>query len=688
MSKKATQATEELVEKTENKNQKKDKKIKEKTEKVQPVKNVKQGKQIKIIVIVILACVLAIGAGLGLYFILRDKRKNPVVNAVVAEKTYYAGFSLETVELSLGAGSTEGTIEWKNNSEVLVLGSHFYEYKFTPKDAENFHSKTGTVKVVAIQAQVNSVALKTAPTKVSGYTAFDLFDETGMVLEAIFDSGEKQEFSTGYNIIYQKEDATSLLAGDTKVTISYAGKTCDVEIEEVSKFEVDEPVISGQYVYDGEDQSPEIAESLRYSFIHNAAIDAGDYDIEITLTDTANTMWKNHQADATITLIWTIEEAELNVVENNYSSKFDADSHTVSVQVENNDGVYYSLVELNSDNYQTVGNTEIVSRTDVSSTSVYYYVVGAKNYKDASGELLLEITKANASVNLNQSAYLIFQGMTNVELVTDNVSVVGAKDSIVVHTNKTTFVYYKSYKSEADNTKTTTANGAMVDGGVPTAVGNYFVVAYFEGDETYLAGASTAISYVVEEVNTDLLSTKLPSFDFKSTDETKYFEFKIDNTVSPSSFTFSSSEYTSAVITKVNGFYVFENNYDVFKIQLSADEKTLEITSTSTAEVETFEKWYSPDFVGTYSCNTAYDADNPSILTIYLEDGELKFTFDYKVYQYGGVTGSVISGTVTHDEDLLIFHYSSTFAATWDIENDMIIVERTEADGDYTRVVE
>ena len=691
MSKNVEQKTEKVDKKTLKKEEKITNKIQKNevvSPKEKPAKQEKRGSKTKLIVIIVLSCVLAVGVGLGLYFILRDTRKNPVVNAVVAEKTYYAGFTLETVEISLGEGSTKGTIEWENDGTVLVVGSHSYSYKFTPKNKDKYYSKTGKVKVIAVEAEVNSVTVKTSPTKVEGYSAFDVFDGTGMVLEATFSSGAKQEFSTGYTVVYEKQDATTFLAGDTKVTIVYAGKTCEVEIAEVSKLKIDEPVISGEYVYDGEDKTPEIAESERYSFLKNAAIDADDYDIEITLTDPVNTMWTNHPTDEVITLIWTIEEAELDVVEKPYSSSYDAEAHTVSVEGENVAEVYYSNdgTQLDSSNYKTKGSTVLVSKTNVSTTTVYYYAVGAKNYKDASGVLELKITKASAKVNLSQNAYLILKGMTNTELGENNVSVVGAKDADVPFASKVNFVYYTKYTNENNNTKTTTANGAAIDGGVPTNIGNYYVVVEFEGDDTYFDGISNATPYIVEEVNTDLISTTLPSFDFKTTDETKYFEFKINNSTSPSSFTFTSNEFESAVITKVQGFYVFENDQEVHKIQLSADETTLEITNTSTGNVKTFEKWYAPDFVGTYSCNTAYDADNPSILSIYLEDGEIKFNFIQKIYQYGGATERTISGTVRYDEDLLTFDYGLNFAATWDVQNDMIIVERTEADGDYTRV--
>ena len=641
-------------------------------------KNTKS-KATKVMVIVAISIVLAVGVGLGLFFVLRDKKKNPVVNAVIPEKTYYAGFTLATVDISLGNGSTDGTIQWVNENEVLLVGTHTYKYKFTPENTDNFYCKTGDVKITATAATLSSLEVKTAPNKISGYKAYDEFDVSGLVLEASFADGGKQVFASGYEVVYQQNGATTVLAGDTKVVIKFNDATCEIAIDAVEKLKIEEPSIDGIYVFNGEEQIAQIPTSKYYTVTNNKQTNAGDYGVSVSLVDPSNTEWVNDDS-ASIVLDWNIAEAAPEVEIVSYNAVYDAAAHEVYVLSDDAQEIYYAEVELDESNYLLDGSQARISRTNVSNNPVYYYVVGKTNYANKSGEIEFVIEKTTARVGFKETSFLTIATANPQTISESSVDVFGVNDVVVDVTSKIDIVYYKDSQA---TTKTTTADGALVDGGVPQNVGRYYVKVTFIGNDTYVEGTSEAVLYLVENPNTDLISTSLPSFDFRRNNDTEYFQFKIDETNGPAKFTFTSNVFDATVITKEAGFYTFVNDGQVYRIQLAANKNTLEITNTQTGDVTTFDKWIAPDFLGVYSCYTKGTSKDPSILNIYLEDGQFKFILDYNT---GSSMGQKV-GYVEQDEDLLTFYYGgTTFLASWFIDDDELDVYFTQAEGIYTRV--
>lgn len=73
------------------------------------------------------------------------------------------------------------------------------------------------------EKSVSSISVTTPPAKTE-YVAGESFDETGMVVTAVYSDGTS-EAVTGYTV-----DKTTLSVDDTSVTISYEGKTCTQEI--------------------------------------------------------------------------------------------------------------------------------------------------------------------------------------------------------------------------------------------------------------------------------------------------------------------------------------------------------------------------------------------------------------------------------------------------------------------------
>ena len=83
-------------------------------------------------------------------------------------------------------------------------------------------SKIGLVCDTSID--VASIAVKTAPTKTT-YSVGETFDPAGMVIEATDEYGDKHVVTT-----YTYEPTGALELTDSKITITYSGKTCEQAI--------------------------------------------------------------------------------------------------------------------------------------------------------------------------------------------------------------------------------------------------------------------------------------------------------------------------------------------------------------------------------------------------------------------------------------------------------------------------
>ena len=91
----------------------------------------------------------------------------------------------------------------------------------------NYGSKSTafTVKVLPAEEKIESISVKSMPTKLS-YSAGDRLDTSGMVLEVTMNTGKTEEVSTGFSctpMLLEKE-------GRQQITVSYQGKTCTFEL--------------------------------------------------------------------------------------------------------------------------------------------------------------------------------------------------------------------------------------------------------------------------------------------------------------------------------------------------------------------------------------------------------------------------------------------------------------------------
>lgn len=88
---------------------------------------------------------------------------------------------------------------------------------------------------------------------------------------------------------------------------------------------------------------------------------------------------------------YTVTAAELSVTSKGFSGTYDGKAHGITVKASAKGAkVWYGTKKLTAKNYRTAGSTKTVSRKDVGTTKVYFYVV-APNYEPASGSATVTV---------------------------------------------------------------------------------------------------------------------------------------------------------------------------------------------------------------------------------------------------------------------------------------------------------
>ena len=86
-----------------------------------------------------------------------ETRVNPTVSVVVEQRDFYVGDKLSGIEISLGDGSTEGTVTWTKSSKALAAGNNKCEWKFVPADKKTYFEKTGSVTLVGLDGYTDPI---------------------------------------------------------------------------------------------------------------------------------------------------------------------------------------------------------------------------------------------------------------------------------------------------------------------------------------------------------------------------------------------------------------------------------------------------------------------------------------------------------------------------------------------------
>ena len=120
---------------------------------------------------------------------------------------------------------------------------------------------------------------------------------------------------------WDTKDTKLNTAGDFKYTLRFTPsdtrhyKPCSVSVTiHVKKFKVDVPTITSSVTYNGQLQKPSISETDDYTVeANNGGTNVGTYNVVLKLKDAANSAWSDNDENATKTLTFTIQKANLTV---------------------------------------------------------------------------------------------------------------------------------------------------------------------------------------------------------------------------------------------------------------------------------------------------------------------------------------------------------------------------------------
>ena len=593
----------------------------------------------------------------------KNKKKiDPTIEVQVTSSVVYAGDKLESVALSLKENSTSGKVFWINPNEELKLGKNEYEWKFVPENQKKYNQITGKIEVEANARLVEEISVLTNPSKLSGYVAYDELDASGLTIKVIYDGEKEQVISDGFEIVYANGE--SLRLGDTSVLVKYGDKTCEITLTEaVVAKQIQTPRVSEEYFYTGSEQIVQFEESNWFTLVAgtNVATEVGNYQAEFELSDKSNLVWAETNSNENLSVPFKIKNAKLEVVENNYVGNYDGESHYASVESENANQIYYSLNELNAENYME-GSTKPIEFTDAINEVVYYYIVANENYEDMAGELIVTINKLSPQVSSRD--VLAINSQQPINLNENFVSVIGLNDEVLSEVSLL-FEYYTRYVSDSDNDKTTENVGATSLGGAPANLGTYYFVVKVAEQTNYNAITSSVYTLVIQNENYDLYPEKEDrTYSWISGDY--YVSIAKTNQNGIVELMLVSNLFDSNVIYRLGENYAFSSDNKVYTISFSPDMNILTITNSADLdETYSFTKFQEPKFVGTYAKNTIGDENNLSKIEIYSSVGSIMFKFEYVYMERGSikkstVTGSVLYTNIEGGNDLTLSYTSSS----------------------------
>lgn len=608
-----------------------------------------------------------------------ERPVQPEIEVSIVNGVYYAGQRLSVVPLEYSPSTIQGTLKWNDPNAILAVGQNEYTWKFVPADQDKYVEYIkDRITVVAIEPVVSNVSIKTYPTKMN-YNAFEQFDPTGMVVEAINNVGERFEVS-GWTWKYKTGE--SLFAGNNLIEINYGGFKCDLAVNNVAKLVVHEPTFIAKD-YTGESLSAEFsAPSDLYTFEPVSQTNANTYDIKVTLVDTQNYEWylDDNKASASVVAKFIINKVSLVVTQTNVDVEYDGYNHFATVSTTGYDTIYYSLEDLGSKEEWIAGGEDeaIAFKNVVDNQRVYYYIVGDNNHLDASGWLTVKIAKQEIELTAKY-CYTIYTG----EIINYPESYLTIYDDAgnAMTGGKENITYYVSYPAQ----KTSAINGqALYEGGAPKAARDnpyYIVYTYMDDNVSAFVTAQlfidSADNIFYAKNGEDEFAYKTNPTEYGSTELCEYYlEFELGTNAETGLLEITYiSKIGAGVENNGEGNLIYKNGYKL--VDATGAEEAIEIykntgnddpnpTSIKIVRVDkTLTKWIIPNYLGTYAAqtiddaNTAYD-EKYSYVTIENSYGTIVFTYEYNFARremnggivYGGsgvVEGVTKYGTYTNN---------------------------------------
>ena len=431
--------------------------------------------------------------------------KPDVVASVVDGQTVYIDARYSSIELeataTFGGSTVEGQIMWKTPLETFKEDvQNECVWQFIPTDRTTYAIVEGKIYLEATAAQVQT-GIQVFDNSKTEYIAYDEIDKSTLTICRVYNQGKAEEITDVHNIgIIYNDPEKKLQVQDTSVTISYEGYTTVLEGLTVNFKEIAVPVFNENVVYSGNEKTLTLAanaDSIHYTYTPVTAINADTYDLTVTLKDPANTKWANGDEETT-TVVCEILKAELEEYKIHCAQEYDGEEHYAEVSNNIESKVYYSDVELNSENYVLDGQEEFVKKTNAGEYVIYYYMEGDTNHNGKAGTLSINISKQTPTINL-EYCYTLATGNV-VNYPTDYVSVVD-KQSNTLNASGVQMTYYTTYTDDSNasnDEKTTIDDGATGVGSAPKNANTkeYYVVVRFAGDNNYNAVESYTILFI------------------------------------------------------------------------------------------------------------------------------------------------------------------------------------------------
>lgn len=247
-----------------------------------------------------------------------------VTVALKADTKVYTTDTLDTLKGKLevtGADAAKGDLSLTGEAPSAA-GSYTCNWTFTPKDAANYETKTGTLTITVEERTVSGIAITKAPK--TSYTYGDVLDLTGMEITVNYEDGGTPDVLKGDALSKVTNDAPAkLLVATEKVTFTYKTKTADLAIT-VNRKSISTSGIKlavSSFTFDGTEKSVTLTgvpagvtvEKITSAGSVWSATNAGNYtaDALLKLTDRDNYTFNGGQdgSDGQFIKTWKIEKA-------------------------------------------------------------------------------------------------------------------------------------------------------------------------------------------------------------------------------------------------------------------------------------------------------------------------------------------------------------------------------------------
>ncbi len=413
-----------------------------------------------------------------------------IVNPQVADGTYYEGHALP--EITLGEGSTEGTIVWEDADGKLIAGLNSYNWVFTSSDP-NYKNATGSVEITAEELVFSNVVVEKNESFKSDYVYGDVFFKDGITVKAVYNDGSEIVLSA------DEYTVSDLVAGMTSVQVTYTAESASATVEgiTVDKKTLEAPVVEGQFVYSGLEQSAGIESTSEYTVSGDVqATNADKYEITLTLTDSDNYKWANAEGASTV-VEWTIEKKVASITADAQTIVYGQTPEAYTAQVSgtvNGENLEYTV------GLQEVPSVFVKGEYDIVVTLTPDSAVNANYEINITNAILIVNAKAITAPEVDTEQKLTYDGIEKTFVIPQN-------EAYAVSGNTATEAgNYVATLTLTDKENTTWADGSTDD----------LTFAWSIDKATRELSASATLGYKVINVSADNLAEVEYSTDGKN----------------------------------------------------------------------------------------------------------------------------------------------------------------------------